>query len=560
VPSAFNFVTGAKYFPPGALASATFANSTTFAGITETDTYNSRLQPIKRSANSPSATIFSLNYDFHLSAGDNGSVYQIVNNRDSNRTQNFTYDALNRLSSAYTTSNLWGTNFVVDAWGNLTNMNPMSGKVDSPNLQAAPATTSNQLTGFGYDAAGNLTSNGSATYTYNAEGQLKATGNATYTYDGDGNRVKKMVGSTGTIYWRGLDGEIANETDAANVILHRHVFFAGRRVSRTDNQPSWSAHFYFSDNLGSANVVSNATGAIEDESDYYPYGGERVISNAVPQNYKFTAKERDAESGLDEFGARYYANAMGRFMTPDWSAEPVAVPYAVLGNPQTLNLYSYVENNPATGTDPDGHAGDADSSGSSSSDPHTDPEEVRKQKEKRDQELRDFIAQAQAEFQAAGHSVERVIDRFNGTVGFGQSNCAGGGNCFDAFGMAVGAVVAAVASGGESEDAVAEKQIGTAGAKIENIAGKLTSETLEAASREVNGGMKVAKAGGGYFDHAGSVQEGMNGLNKQVTHLERVLQRSGLSESQAGRINSLIQRARGLAGAALEAITPRDPI
>jgi RHS repeat-associated protein len=338
------------------LASATFANSTTFAGITETDTYNSRLQPIKRSASSPSATIFSLNYDFHLSAGDNGSVYQIVNNRDSNRTQNFTYDALNRLSSAYTTSNLWGTNFVVDAWGNLTNMNPMSGKVDSPNLQAAPATTSNQLTGFGYDAAGNLTSNGSATYTYNAEGQLKATGNATYTYDGDGNRVKKMVGSTGTIYWRGLDGEIANETDAANVILHRHVFFAGRRVSRTDNQPSWSAHFYFSDNLGSANVVTNATGAIEDESDYYPYGGERVISNVVPQNYKFTAKERDPESGLDEFGARYYANSMGRFMTPDWSEAPVAVPYAVLGNPQTLNLYSYVENNPATGTDPDGHA------------------------------------------------------------------------------------------------------------------------------------------------------------------------------------------------------------
>jgi hypothetical protein len=48
---------------------------------------------------------------------------------------------------------------------------------------------------------------------------------------------------------------------------------------------------------------------------------------------------------------------MGRFMTADWAIVPVAVPYAVLGNPQTLNLYSYVENNPATGTDPDGHAG-----------------------------------------------------------------------------------------------------------------------------------------------------------------------------------------------------------
>jgi hypothetical protein len=46
---------------------------------------------------------------------------------------------------------------------------------------------------------------------------------------------------------------------------------------------------------------------------------------------------------------------MGRFATPDWSATPVPVPYADLGNPQSLNLYSYVQNNPITGVDPDGH-------------------------------------------------------------------------------------------------------------------------------------------------------------------------------------------------------------
>jgi RHS repeat-associated protein len=44
--------------------------------------------------------------------------------------------------------------------------------------------------------------------------------------------------------------------------------------------------------------------------------------------YQFTAKERDAESGLDEFGARYYSSALGRFMIPDWAGKPTAVPYA----------------------------------------------------------------------------------------------------------------------------------------------------------------------------------------------------------------------------------------
>jgi RHS repeat-associated protein len=71
--------------------------------------------------------------------------------------------------------------------------------------------------------------------------------------------------------------------------------------------------------------------------------------------YKFTGKERDSESGLDEFGARYYSSSIGRFMIPDWAAAPTAVPYAHYGNPQSLNLYSYVENNPTTMGDPDGH-------------------------------------------------------------------------------------------------------------------------------------------------------------------------------------------------------------
>lgn len=72
-------------------------------------------------------------------------------------------------------------------------------------------------------------------------------------------------------------------------------------------------------------------------------------------HYKFTGKYRDTESGLDYFGARYYANVMGRFMSPDWAAKPVTVPYAEFGDPQSLNLYSYVRNSPIARVDADGH-------------------------------------------------------------------------------------------------------------------------------------------------------------------------------------------------------------
>lgn len=70
---------------------------------------------------------------------------------------------------------------------------------------------------------------------------------------------------------------------------------------------------------------------------------------------QFTSKERDAESGLDFFGARYFSSAQGRFTTPDSAAKPQAVPYADLSDPQSLNLYAYVRNNPLSRTDPDGH-------------------------------------------------------------------------------------------------------------------------------------------------------------------------------------------------------------
>jgi len=86
----------------------------------------------------------------------------------------------------------------------------------------------------------------------------------------------------------------------------------------------------------------------------------RAISEVSHQRSRSTGKERDAESGNDYFGARYYASNMGRFLSPDWSDEEDSVPYADLENPQTLNLYGYVTNNPLRLYDPAGHAGVCD--------------------------------------------------------------------------------------------------------------------------------------------------------------------------------------------------------
>jgi RHS repeat-associated protein len=103
-------------------------------------------------------------------------------------------------------------------------------------------------------------------------------------------------------------------------------------------------------------LVASANGTIEEDSDYYPYGGERAyLDTLANQTYKFTSKQRDVESGLDYFGARYYVNSLGRFLTPDWADKPTSVPYAEFGDPQSLNLYGYVRNHPVLQVDGDGH-------------------------------------------------------------------------------------------------------------------------------------------------------------------------------------------------------------
>ena len=144
------------------------------------------------------------------------------------------------------------------------------------------------------------------------------------------------------------------ETGLTGTINEEYIYFNGERIARID-RPTGTVNYYFSNHLGSASVITSATAVIQEQMDFYPFGGVAYSSGSDPNHYKFTGKERDSESGLDNFGARYFTSSLGRFMTPDWATRPTAVPYAVFGDPQSLNLYTYVRNDPVTRADADGH-------------------------------------------------------------------------------------------------------------------------------------------------------------------------------------------------------------
>ena len=190
----------------------------------------------------------------------------------------------------------------------------------------------------------------SDTFQYDAENRLKqrtqGSVTATYDYDGESRRVRKTSGSTATIYVYDAMGDVAAE-------------YGGTPA------PVGGTSYVAVDTLGSSRAEVDSQGNVT-RHDYLPFGqeipnswGVRVYYNDYARNdgftRKFTGKERDAETGLDYFGARYLSSAQGRWMIPDWSATPQAVPYADLSDPQTLNLYGYARNRPLGHADPDGH-------------------------------------------------------------------------------------------------------------------------------------------------------------------------------------------------------------
>src|SRR5581483_9741025 len=351
-------------------------------------------------------------YSFQIQAPGSGSGYDsvgnVVNFTDSvNSTWALYYDPLNRLATASEsgTSNPYPNycwqydNFGNRLWqtSSATPYTSSNGGSNSCPVTSGPSAgasynANNQISDglHQYDATGNITADSTTgnSYLYDSEGricamQLNVSGTnmmTQYIYDADGHRVAKGTISSWscdttsngftatTVYVLGPNGEQMTEmTNSSGTWQWKHtnVYAAGQQIATYDVDPGGTTpgpiYFHLSDWLGTrreqtdyaGNPVLNFTGL--------PYGDGRAtvpVSNssvADATEHPFTGKERDAESGNDYFGARYYSSTMGRFISPNWSAKEEPVPFASFSDPQSLNLYSYVRNNPHSNTDADGH-------------------------------------------------------------------------------------------------------------------------------------------------------------------------------------------------------------
>ncbi|MEW6402320.1 MAG: RHS repeat-associated core domain-containing protein [Chloroflexota bacterium] len=203
---------------------------------------------------------------------------------------------------------------------------------------------------YQYDANGNMTQRveGGLTYTqtFDAENRLisvTVSGQTTqFIYDGDGNLVKKIKpDGSKTIY---VGGVYEVDKSAAGVVTRTITYYPIAGAMRIDS----TVYYTLKDNLGSASVVTDSTGAIVGEQRYYPFGQTRLVTGSMYTDRLFTGQREMAGLGIYHYNARFYSPTLGRFLSAD-----TIVPGPT--NPQAYNRYSYTFNNPLRYTDPSGH-------------------------------------------------------------------------------------------------------------------------------------------------------------------------------------------------------------
>jgi RHS repeat-associated protein len=217
---------------------------------------------------------------------------------------------------------------------------------------------------YTYDGAGDVLNDGTNQYLYDAEGRVCAVYNGSYItgylYNAMGQRVATgtlsafacNVGFTPNaeeVY--GQDGEELTGVTVSSGLLswqHTNVYALGSLIATYDQS---GLHFLLDDLLGDRRVQTNYTGSVEQSCQNLPFGNglNCTGSKTTPNNFDFAGLQYDQDSQLEHATARQYSSNVARWTAPD--------PYdgsMDAGNPQTLNRYAYVTNNPLRSTDPSG--------------------------------------------------------------------------------------------------------------------------------------------------------------------------------------------------------------
>jgi RHS repeat-associated protein len=323
--------------------------------VVDTSTQNFSQPSFAASASGPALTggsgggFQNSTYSLGLTFAPDGNI--LSGNDSVNGNWTYSYDAFNRLLGANQNGGAAVYSYDYDRYGNRWHQN------GPHTMMLSFSANNNRMDSYSYDAAGNLLSDGTHTYTYDDENHvIKVDGGTTasYAYDPDGNRVQKTtaVGSfsepAGTwIFLNDQSGRIVGQLNSpGNGYVRGEVFAGGRHLA---SYISGNTYFMHSDWLGTERLRTTFNSGLTESCTSLPFGDWLTCTGTDVSPLHFTGKERDSESGLDNFGARYDSSSMGRFMSVDPGDAGAA-----LDAPQTWNAYSYVLNNPLNATDPSG--------------------------------------------------------------------------------------------------------------------------------------------------------------------------------------------------------------
>jgi RHS repeat-associated protein len=357
------------YNAPGLVTAAQLGNALIGAW-----SYSNRLQPYATTFTN--LTTNAVVGSSSLTWWPNSSLQ--TSNDTVNGSWSYGYDNVNRLYTAAGSSATY--QYLYDSFGNRKSQSLTAG-TGSQNSYGFTNGNNQIDKGYGvsYDPLGSGDVTGfndgvtSHTFTYDAENRIATVdGQISYFYDAEGDRVATFNDSAVTHEYL-YDKDHREVTDiGANFLLNRGSIYLGAQHLGDYTAGSWvngggGTQFLWQDQVGTLRESFDQAGNPVQSCQSLPFGDGLSCSTGDDGSVKhFTDKKRDTESNLDYFGARYYASTMGRFMSPDFNAaddDLDPVPYANLNNPQSLNLYSYVQNNPLSHKDPDGHKCDGGSVG-----------------------------------------------------------------------------------------------------------------------------------------------------------------------------------------------------